>query len=93
VDFDVVKRELFDAGDTDSPAVGTFNYERQMGNDPSVGDFIDASGSEPPLPNERGPKDTVSVFAEETVTIRPSFTSHTGRTSDTATSSNTRTRK
>jgi spore coat protein A len=69
VAFDIVRREEFEAA--------AFLAEREAGNDPSVADYL--PGTTYPIPaNERGPKDTVTVFPNEAVTVRPSFTGFTG---------------
>ncbi|MCU4719153.1 multicopper oxidase domain-containing protein [Halapricum hydrolyticum] len=69
VDFDIVKREGFDATG--------FTAAREAEEDPMVSDYL--TGVTYPIPaNEVGPKDTVSVYPDEAVTIRPSFEDYTG---------------
>jgi spore coat protein A len=68
VDFDILERRAFDAAG--------FLAARDAGGDPAVADYL---GTTYPVPaNEVGPKDTVTVYPDEAVTIRPSFTKYTG---------------
>jgi spore coat protein A len=73
VDFDVVKRQDFDVdGFFESLGGAEGGGAREQAVKDNLGD------PRPDLPNEAGPKDTVSVFPDEAVTIRPSFTDFTG---------------